>query len=146
MQVDFYHLTATPLERVLPVIAERVLGGGGRLLIVDEDPVRREGLDRLLWDYAPASFLPHGQAGAGDDRLQPVLIASDPRADNGARNVALADGRWRDEALGFDRAFLFFDEERVADARRAWKSLAAHQDVARHYWKQKESGGWERAA
>ena len=146
MQVDFYHLTATPLERVLPVIAERVLGGGGRLLIVEEDAGRRDRLDRLLWEYAPASFLPHGQAGTGDDGSQPVLIAPDTRADNGARNIALADGRWRDEALGFDRAFLFFDEERVADARRAWKGLATHEGVARHYWKQKENGGWEKAA
>ncbi|MES2095529.1 MAG: DNA polymerase III subunit chi, partial [Pseudomonadota bacterium] len=30
MQVDFYHLTTTPLDRVLPRIAERVVGGGGR--------------------------------------------------------------------------------------------------------------------
>ena len=36
MQVDFYHLTATPLERALPQIAERVLASGGRLLIVAE--------------------------------------------------------------------------------------------------------------
>lgn len=131
---------------MLPVIAERVLAGGARLLIVDADEGRRERLDRLLWDYARASFLPHALAGAGEDASQPVLIAPEPQAGNAARNVALADGLWRDEALGFDRAFLFFDEERVAEARTAWKNLAAREDVTRNYWKQKPGGGWEKAA
>ena len=75
-----------------------------------------------------------------------MLIAPDTRAGNAARHVALADGRWRDEALGFDRAFLFFDEERVGDARAAWKGLAATDAVQRRYWKQNEAGRWEQAA
>ena len=37
MQVDFYHLTFAPVERVLPRIAERVLQEGSRLLIVSAD-------------------------------------------------------------------------------------------------------------
>ncbi len=146
MRVDFYHLTAQPLDRVLPQIAEKVVAGGGRLLVVDADEGRRERIDRLLWEYSRDGFLPHAVAGAGDDAAQPVLIASDTVAGNAARNVALADGRWRGEALGFDRAFLFFDEERVADARVAWKGLAATDDVQRRYWKQNEAGRWEQAA
>jgi DNA polymerase-3 subunit chi len=131
---------------VLLVIAERVLAGGGRLLIVDADEGRRERLDRALWEYARDSFLPHAVAGAGNDEAQPVLIAGEPVAGNGARHVALADGRWRDEALAFDRAFLFFDEEHVAAARAAWKGLASREDCTRNYWKQKAGGGWEKAA
>ena len=34
MEVDFYHLTTTPLDRVLPPIVERVLAGGARLKII----------------------------------------------------------------------------------------------------------------
>jgi DNA polymerase-3 subunit chi len=56
-------LTARPLERALPRIAERIVAEGGRALVVAADAGRREALDRLLWTYAPASFLPHGQAG-----------------------------------------------------------------------------------
>ena len=48
MQVDFYHLTATPLDRALPQVAEKVLASGARLLIVDADEGRRERLDRLF--------------------------------------------------------------------------------------------------
>lgn len=145
MQVDFYHLTQAPLDRVLPRICERVLAGGGRLLVVSESDDQRARLDRLLWTYDAESFLPHGQAGeaAGE---QPVLISGEIEPVNEARNVALADGVWRDEALSFDRAFHFFDEDRIGDARAAWKGLAERHGVTRNYWKQDENGRWQKAA
>ena len=145
MQVDFYHLTIAPLDRALPQIAEKVLAGGGRLLIVSGDDVQRGAIDRLLWSYSPQSFLPHGQADE-DVAAQPVLIAADAVPANAAGNIALIDGRWRDEALSFDRAFHFFDAERIADARAAWKMLADRDDIERRYWKQNDAGKWEQAA
>ena len=33
MRVDFYHLQTTTLDKVVPVLAERVAGTGKRLLI-----------------------------------------------------------------------------------------------------------------
>jgi DNA polymerase-3 subunit chi len=146
MQVDFYHLTQLPLERALPRIAERVVAGGGRLLVVAEREEEREALDRCLWAYSPESFLPHAQAGGPDDAGQPVLIAGVVEARNGARNLALADGIWRDAALAFERTFHFFDDERIVEARQAWRMLGDRPEVARRYWKQNDSGRWEQAA
>lgn len=142
MQVDFYHLGAASVDRVLPRIAERLLGEGARLLIVADDEALLARLDRQLWDYAPASFLPHGRDGGDDDTRQPVLLSASIVAANGARNVALADGVWRDAALRFDRAFYLFDESRVADARGQWRALAGKSDVVRRFWKQDEAGKW----
>jgi DNA polymerase-3 subunit chi len=142
VQVDFYHLTAAPLERVLPRIAERVIEGGGRLLLVSGDAGLAERLDQHLWTYSPESFLPHGRAGEDDEGDQPVLISSTVDAANGARNVALADGVWRGEALDFDRAFYFFDGESIAGARAAWRELAGREGVTPRYWKQDEDGKW----
>jgi DNA polymerase-3 subunit chi len=146
MQVDFYHLTVTPLERALPQIAEKVVAGGGRLLIVSDDEVQRGAIDRLLWSYSPESFLPHGTGACEDDADQPVLIAADPAPANAAANIALIDGQWRDEALGFDRAFHFFDAERIPEARAAWKAVADRDGIERRYWKQNDAGRWEQAA
>ena len=143
MKVDFYHLTRQPLDRVLPQIAEKVLAAGDRLLVVVADEAERTRLDRLLWSYAPDSFLPHAQIGAGDAKVQPILLAGEIDAANGARQVALADGVWRTDALDFDRAFHFFDEERIADARAAWRSLADREGVERRYWKLNDQGRWE---
>jgi DNA polymerase-3 subunit chi len=136
--VDFYHLTASPLERVLPSIAEKVLAGGGRLLVVAE-PEALARLDEQLWSYARDSFLPHGRERA---QSQPVLLSAEPEAANGAANIALADGRWREEALGFERAFYFFDGESRDSAREAWRTLKGRAEVEARYWKQDERGKW----
>ncbi|TCP37366.1 DNA polymerase III chi subunit [Sphingomonas sp. BK235] len=146
VQVDFYHLTRMPLERALPQVAEKVVANGARLLIVAAEEEQRAALDRLLWSYAPASFLPHARLGGDDDQRQPVLIAQTLDAANGARHVALVDGAWRDDALDFDRVFHFFAEDQIAPARVAWKALAERPAVTRRYWKQNDSGRWEQAA
>ena len=75
-----------------------------------------------------------------------MLIAGDIQPTNGARNIALADGLWRDGALAFERAFHFFDDERIVEARQAWRTLGDRPDVSRWYWKQGENGRWEQAA
>ena len=137
MIVDFYHLTASPLERVLPSICEKVLGTGERLLVV-ADAALLARLDEILWSYAPESFLPHGRDRSEE---QPVLLAEEPVATNGATNVALADGRWREEALDFARTFYFFDSGGLDDARGAWRALKGREGVESRYWKQ-EGGRW----
>ena len=143
MQVDFYHLSTTPIERVLPQIAERVLAAGGRLLVVAGDEELLATLDAALWTYHPDAFLPHGRDDAVD---QPVLLACLPEPANGANNVALADGVWRDEALSFDRAFHLFDDNAIAAARTAWKALGSRDGIERHFWKQDDGGKWIKAA
>ena len=77
---------------------------------------------------------------------RPVLIGEAVAPANGARFVALIDGVWRDEALDFDRAFHFFDADRIAEARAAWKALADREGIERRYWKQDENGRWSQAA
>jgi DNA polymerase-3 subunit chi len=134
--VDFYHLTASPLERVLPAICEKVLAGGGRLLVVADEGMLAA-LDGQLWTYSPESFLPHGRS--GED--QPVLLSPEPVAGNGAANIALADGVWREEALGFERAFYFFGSESLDGARGAWRALRGRDGVESRYWKQVD-GKW----
>lgn len=138
MIVDFYHLTASPLERVLPSIAEKVLAGGERLLVVAEPDLLAR-LDEQLWSYAKDSFLPHGREKA---ESQPVLLSPEAEAVNGAANIALADGRWREEALGFARTFYFFDNDGRDGAREAWRALKSRPNVEARYWKQDDRGKW----
>jgi len=146
MQVDFYHLGAAPIERVLPRIAERVMTSGARLLVVGGDDAFLEKLDRDLWGYAPDAFLPHGRVGTGGEAHQPVLLSTTLDPVNGARNVALVDGTWRAAALDYDRAFHFFDDESVEAARAAWRSLNDAEGVERRFWRQDPDGRWTRMA
>jgi len=143
-RVDFYRLTRDPVERVLPAIAGRILANGDRLLVVAGPAMQRQAIDEALWTLQPASFLPHGAAGSPDEAIEPILIAGTLAAPppNGATHLALADGEWREVALGFARVFLLFDNSRIDDARALWRSLAARDDVDNRFWKQDENGRW----
>ena len=142
MQVDFYQLGDAQLEQVIAPIAEKVLAQESRLLIVAEDETLLARLDRLLWDRGPASFVPHGLAGGSDDARQPILLSTSPDAPNLARNMLIADGQWREAALGYDRAFFLFDNDALPAARLAWKLLSGREGVDRRFWARDDSGRW----
>ena len=141
MRVDFYQLGSATLESVIAAIAGRLIGEQQRLLVVAGDEALLARLDRQLWDQGQASFLAHGLAGGSDDSRQPILLSPAVDAPNLARNLLIADGEWRDAALGFERAFFLFDAETLEAARLAWKLLAGREGVERHYWAN-ESGKW----
>jgi DNA polymerase-3 subunit chi len=107
------------------------------LVVAEEGQLPR--LDEQLWTFATESFLPHGR---GNPEAQPVLLSGDPAPVNGATNIALADGAWRDEALAFARTFYFFDAGHVDEARATWRKLKADPDAEARYWKQDERGKW----
>ena len=145
MQVDFYQLAGTPAEQVIATLAEKVLEADGRLLIVAGDEAQLARLDRLLWDQAASSFLPHAVAGGADDARQPILLSTSPDAPNQARNMLIADGLWREAALTYDRTFYLFDGATLEGARLAWKLLAGREGVERRYWA-REGGRWVKKA
>lgn len=143
-RVDFYRLTRDPVERVLPAIATRILDGGHRLLVVAASAMQRQAIDEALWTLQPAGFLPHGNAGSPDEAIEPILLAGslEPPAVNGATHVALADGEWREEALGFERAFFLFDDKHIDAARATWRALNQIEGAELHFWKQDDRGRW----
>jgi DNA polymerase-3 subunit chi len=145
MQVDFYQLGESAPEQVIASIAEKVLAGGGRLLLVASDEAQLARLDRMLWDMEPTGFLPHAVAGGSDDSQQPLLLSTTPDAPNLARNILIADGEWRDAVLAYDRAFYLFDAATLEGARLAWKLLAGRDAVERRYWAQ-DQGRWTQQA
>jgi DNA polymerase-3 subunit chi len=141
VRVDFYQLGAAPLEQVVASLSEKLLANGERLLVVAEDEALLARLDRVLWDQGPTSFIPHGLAGGVEDARQPILLSARPDPANRARNLLIADGRWREAGLTFHRCFYLFDSNTLEEARSAWRSLAGDEEAERHYWAH-ESGRW----
>tara|TARA_R110000868_G_scaffold18909_4_gene82239 strand:+ start:12 stop:449 length:438 start_codon:yes stop_codon:yes gene_type:complete len=141
MQVDFYQLSRDPVDKVLPAIAAKVLATGERLLVVAAEAERREAISQGLWRADPASFLAHAEADESNDALQPILLSEICEPTNQARFVALADGSWREEVLGFDRAFYFFDHLTIDGARQSWRALRGREGVEARFFRQ-EGGKW----
>jgi DNA polymerase-3 subunit chi len=146
--ISFYHLTATPLERALPRLLEKVLDSGARAVVLGASEPRIESLDTAFWVYDPDSFLPHGTAGAGKPEDQPIYLTTLEENPNDATILVLVDGVDPAFVNSFSRCLDIFDgtdEAAVAAARERWSARKS----ARHtvtYWKQAANGRWEKAA
>jgi DNA polymerase-3 subunit chi len=140
--VRFYLTGAEPVERAIAPVVARGKRVGARMLIV-ADAGRLEALDRALWEECGEQFLAHGRSDAPHAARQPVLLSTECSAANGAKVIALADGRWRSEAERFDRAFLFFHDSQREAVRPVWASFDGRNDVTREYH-ELEGGRWRR--
>lgn len=152
-EVLFYHLERRSLEDVLPGLVERTLERKWRALIRCESADRAAAIDTLLWTYDEQSFLPHAQLGDGDAARQPVLITVEDENANDANVLFLVGGAsppaWNGPlAQSFSRIVLLFDgrdPDALAVARKEWtQAKAAGHEVT--YWKQAQSGKWEKQA
>lgn len=145
----FYHLDGQPLERVLPVLLQKSVERGWKVVVEAGTPERLAALDSHLWTFDDASFLPHGTAADGHAELQPVYLTAGPETPNGATVRFLVDrAAPPDDVGGYERLVLVFDgndEAALADARTAWKTLKGRGlDVT--YWQQDGGGRWQRKA
>ena len=144
-RLGFYLSGAQPVERVLPQIARAAARAGQRMLVVADDAELLGRLDKALWEDFPDEFLAHGRAEAPHAARQPVLLSDSCSGPNGATLVALADGRWRPEAEGFDRVLLFFGEAGRVASREVWRLFDQRDDVTREFH-ELEGGKWVRKA
>ncbi|WP_138510304.1 DNA polymerase III subunit chi [Maricaulis alexandrii] len=144
----FYHLEQSSLDEVLPELLEKTLARGWRALVRSPDARHREALDKHLWTWREESFIPHAQAGEGEDARQPVLIAEDEANPNQAQCLFLLDGAEPVNPDAFERMIVMFDghdEMAVQDARSLWKT-ASGQGITVSYWRQSPEGRWEKKA
>lgn len=144
----FYHMTRRPVQETAPVLLEKALGQGWRVLVRAPTPGRADWLDQALWLWGDGSFLPHGVAGGPHDAAQPILLtaAPDPVADPAVQALMVIDGAplSPQEVQGLERVFVLFDgadDAALTMARGQWKALAA-AGLHAQYWSE-DSGRWQ---
>lgn len=144
MKVDFWQLSHDPVEKVVALIAGRVIDAGERLLVVSSSPEQRKAISDALWKAGPESFLANGEATAAGATDQPVLLSDAAEPMNTASHVIFADGEYREQS-GFERVFLLFDETTVEAARGTWRSLDGMDVLERAFFRQ-DGGKWVKVA
>jgi DNA polymerase IIIc chi subunit len=143
----FYHLQAQPIERVLPVLLERSLSRGWRVVVQTSLEERVDALDSHLWTFTEESFLPHGTFREATAADQPVLLTLHDHNPNGAAVRFLIDrAPVPADAEAYERVVVVFDgedEEALVAAREQWKA-AAGRGFEVTYWQADEAGRWQR--
>lgn len=147
--VYFYHLTRAPLEAVLPMLLEKSVAAGWRVMVRGNDDNRLKWLDEKLWMGRDDGFLPHGLAGGAHDAQQPILLTTAAEAANDPTCILAVDGAevTADQVSKMQRVSILFDgndEVALAHARGQWKQFT-EAGCSAQYWSQ-ESGNWEKKA
>lgn len=146
-EIGFYHLTRTGADATLPLLLGRTLAAGERAVVMCGSEERVAALDTALWVCPEPDWLPHGSRASGNAPAQPIWLATDDTAPNGARFLFLIDGCESTRLDAFLRVFDLFDGRdgaAVVAARLRWKS-AKDGGHTLAYWRQTERG-WEKAA
>lgn len=147
-EVWFYHLKRASLDQALPELLEKTLARGWRALVRSSDPASLEHLEAWLWAYRDDSFLPHGRAGEPSAARQPVLLTTTDDNPNDAKALFIIDGAEPGDLSAYERCVLIFDgrdDAAVTLARTRWPMFKAAGHLVT-YWRQKDSGGWEKQA
>lgn len=151
MEIRFYHLTQSPLERALPALLQKALKGGKRIVLTTTDKQSREDIDQGLWTWSADSFIPHGNASKHQDNAadHPIWVTDD--ATNNANNADTLILTGLSECVDFGhyqlccKIFNGHDHSAVQQSRDLWKQYkeAGHSLT---YWQQTAQGGWEQKA
>jgi DNA polymerase III subunit chi len=152
-EIWFYELQSQPLEKVLPNLIEKSLERGWRVTLQAKSQERLEALDSWLWTFSDESFLAHGRAADGEPELQPVYLTTGVENPNGAAIRLFVEGAEMAPALAapganYARVVTLFDgrdAKALASARDHWKDVKA-QGFAVAYWRQDETGRWDKKA
>ena len=143
-EIAFYRLIRGTLEQVLPRLLEKVLESGRRAVVRCPTAERVEALDRVLWTYAPDSFLPHGTAADGFPDRQPIFLTRGTERPNGAEVLVLVEDAPDADLESYERVLVPFDGgdpaavERARERWRVWRA-AGHRLV---HWQQEADGRW----
>jgi DNA polymerase-3 subunit chi len=108
---------------------------------------RVEFLNDALWTIDAASFLPHGADKEGNGVQQPIWLTAEFTNPNDAEVLILTDGADGTAYQDYERCLEVFDgndDEAVVAARERWRKFN-DLGLSLTYWKQIESGRWEKA-
>ncbi len=144
-QLSFYLSGERPVDQVLPIIMRGAMAKGQRVLVVASDDAELDRLGAAMWNANPSAFIANGKATGDHAERQPILLSTECNAVNGAAVIALADGKWREEAEGFERALLFFDDLQREAVRPIWRQFDDRDDIEREYYAV-EAGKWVKKA
>ena len=143
MQVGFYHLTLSSLERALPRLLEKMVAAGHRVVVLTGSEERLKSLDHACWTYTPLSFLPHATPLDGlKPEDQPIWITTQPERPNGASVLVLTDGMEVQDLSPYNRCVVMQEgdaPETVASIKAFSNRLKAQQIPVIH-WTQTQTG------
>jgi DNA polymerase-3 subunit chi len=113
LQVSFYQLMLTPMEKVVPRIVDKIYASNLRALIWVENDEQLALLNTSLWTYSTLAFVPHGCRLDSEETKdqQPIWLSTTLENPNQSTVCFVTNGQIvkNPESFGFDRIADIFD-------------------------------------
>ena len=150
MDLIFYELTSTSMEKTLPKLLEKIYDTNQKAVVLIDSEERLETINASLWTYSTLAFLPHGCAkdsNSTSDR-QPIWLTTKIENPNHAEVLLITSGAiFDDNCLGFKKCLDIFDSNIPDNLQQAQKRYQFYQNKGYPcvYWRQTLEGRWETA-
>lgn len=145
MDISFYQLLKTPLDKALPRLLDKAYEAGFRCLVVCDSQERRDALNAALWTFTPSAFLPHGID--GDPLRQPIWLSTDSENKNNATLIAVTNGIIPENLSQFTRCLDLFDGHDPVSTKEARERYKVYAKAGHNltFWQQTDQGAWTKA-
>jgi DNA polymerase-3 subunit chi len=147
MQVTFYELIATSLEKTLPKILEKVYEGGFKAVVRIESAERLKSIDSAMWTYTTLGFLPHGSSAdpAVFHSHQPIWLTLGKDNPIDATVLVITTQEYATDN-SYDRILDIYDGNDPSSVQSAKERMDAYQHAGNEImlWKQTLKGAWEK--
>jgi DNA polymerase-3 subunit chi len=146
MQVNFYQLTLSPLDKILPRLLEQIITQkANRILLVCPDKSTMQKMDALLWTFAQLSFLPHATEDDPMPEEQPLLVTTS--ADHNLNNAnIICTLTYQKPLINFEKLIVMFEQddiEKKAQIKKLYAELQQQDSLQFNYFIQ-NSSGWQK--
>ena len=129
-RIEFITLKRPERARVLCDLAEEFYLAGQRVLVMVQDDNQGVTLDRFMWTWKKAAFIPHVyENGSVDCHDEPVVIVAEEENPNGAQVLLMGVPCSLEFIRHFQHVIDFaevFDEARLQVSRDRFKGYREH--------------------
>lgn len=147
MQVTFYELIVTSLEKTLPRILEKVYESGLKAVVRIENTERLKTIDSSMWTYTTMGFLPHGTSADPVEFLQyqPIWLTTNDDNPINATVLAVTNQAYVANA-DYDRVLDIYDGNDPQNVNNAIERMGKYRHNKNEvvWWKQNLKGSWEK--
>lgn len=147
MQVTFYELIATSLEKTLPKILEKVYESNMKAVVRVESDDRLKSIDSAMWTYTTLGFLPHGSNADPKEfhQHQPIWLTTNNDNPIGATVLVITTQEYATDN-NYERLLDIYDGNDSVSVEKAKERMEEYEKTGNEIvvWKQTLKGAWEK--
>ena len=91
-EINFYKLTRSSIEKLIPRLLEKILKENSRVLFLFKEEKNIIKYDEFLWTYKNDSFIPHSTTISKNFEFQPIILSLSEENCNDADIILTIDG------------------------------------------------------